>query len=159
MLKSVGENPLPEESRGRSGVWTMLWWKRQDRTVPASQHHSRHVPAPCWHPGASSHLPCGQPWTPPWCVQQLQHAGSQGQVWMWMLREEQPTELLKPDFCFCFLHGTSNAKGRKKNMHVFPGKLTEPRGQRNHNFCWCSWKQIDDLGFFAFFRRWMKEWC
>lgn len=45
--------------------------------------------------------------------------------------QEQPTELLKPDFCFCLLHGIPDAKDKKKNMYVFTGKLTEPHGQRD----------------------------
>lgn len=35
--------------------------------------------------------------------------------------------------------------------------------EKSYNFCWWSWKQIDDLGYYVsgvfFPRRWMKEWC
>lgn len=81
--------------------------------------------------GCPSYLPLSQvPSTFP-VSSDLQHAGSLGLFSMWVLGEEQPTELLKSDFCFCSLHGAPDAKDKKKHMHVFTGKLTEPHGQRN----------------------------
>lgn len=69
--------------------------------------------------------PCHQSWRLPWCGQQLQHMAPGTDCWGKSCRQSFWNLTY-----FRWLHGTPDTKGKKNNMHVFTGKLTEPRGQR-----------------------------
>lgn len=131
MLKFIEGKTSLAESQGRSAVWTVLWWEWEHRSMSATQHHG----PPCVEPHADilgGVLPVGP------CLK-VRHLAGMSNSSSWLPRMVLKVRVggnsahrtCETWFLFLLLHGAPDAKGKKKNMHVFTGKLTEPRGQRD----------------------------
>lgn len=129
MFPSVGAS-----TRGFTRQEYSVAWFVMEVVTPSSAgnstapqpHRSRGARTLCWNPGGILPVcPCHQSWRLPWRGRQLQHMAPGTERW-----EKSYRQSFGNLTCFRWLHGTPDTKGKKNNMRVFTGKLTEPRGQR-----------------------------
>lgn len=125
-----GKNLTSRITRQECSVDYVVWEQEHCR-VSATQHHR----PPCVEPHAEilgGVLPVG-PCLKVWHLLGVSNSCS------WLPRTVPKVSVggnsalrtCETWFLFLPLHGAPNAKGKKKNMHVFTGKLTEPCGQRD----------------------------